>query len=150
MKKKPIQVPYHKTFKLLKPLEKVRCWNFVSNDTFTVQAGLLITLNHPNDATSTTVCVVDKDGKAPGILLNYVPHGRTEPVQQLGYRFTVNNLVLGDAIGIPMPERTYDLVGDILAYETGKATDRQTKRLFTHLRKTGLGKQLQGHYSSRM
>ena len=44
----------------------------------------------------------------------------------------------------------YDLVGELMAYEDGSGDDKRTSKLFSHLKKTGIGSKLQGHYSSRM
>lgn len=153
-----IEVPWKQTFKLKHDLTEVECWNFTSGDKFTLPAGTLVRLENVNDSTSITVCVVDEKGNAPGIELTYVPtyhahikstHDRT-PVVQRGYRFICENQKLSAAIGIPLPEKQYDLVGEIMAYESGQASPTRTKKLFSTLRKTGIGKKLQGHYSSRM
>ena len=40
----------------------------------------------------------------------------------------------------------YDLVGNIIAYESGKLTDQETLELFSHLISTGQCWTLQGHY----
>lgn len=158
MKKPKIEVPWKQVFTLKHDLTEVECWNFTCNETFTVPAGLLVRLENVNDETSITVCVVDEKGNAPGIELTYVPryfahikstHDRT-PVVQRGYRFIIENQKLSAAIGIPLPEKQYDLVGNIMAYESGQLSAPKTKKLFTTLRKTGIGKRLQGHYSSRM
>lgn len=45
---------------------------------------------------------------------------------------------------------SFDLVGEIIAYESGESDAARTEALFEHLRTTGIGRQLQGHYSSRM
>ena len=49
----------------------------------------------------------------------------------------------------PMPYK-YNMVDEIMAYESGEMNPTQTKKLFAKLRKKGIGKSLQGHYSSRM
>ena len=43
-------------------------------------------------------------------------------------------------------EKPFDVVGHIMAYETGEASDEETLRLFGHLVKTGQAWSLQGHY----
>ena len=40
----------------------------------------------------------------------------------------------------------YDLVGNIIAYESGELTDQETLELFSYLISTGLCWTLQGHY----
>jgi hypothetical protein len=153
-----ITVPYKKVFALKTPLVGVKCWNFVSDQTFTVPAGLLIRLDNSGSETETVVCIVDEKGNAPGIELEYLPtyhahipwtHDRT-PAKQRGYRFIVENQALGEAIGIEMPNRTPDLVGDIIAYESCEASPKQTRQLFNTLRKTGIGSKLQGHYAGAL
>jgi hypothetical protein len=155
---KESEIPYGKTFQLKAALVDVECWNFSTPQRFTVPAGLLVRLDTIADTTHTTVCVVDEAGEASGIELGYVPtfhhhipstHDRTQRTA-IGYRFIVENQILGEAIGIEMPKTTSDLVGDLIAYETGTTDDKTTKRLFKTLKKTGIGSRLQGHYSSRM
>ena len=43
-----------------------------------------------------------------------------------------------------------DLVDDLMAYESGELSPQNVKRLFNKLRKSGVGRHLQGHYSSKM
>ena len=151
-------IPCHKTFKLLNGVTGVECWNFVTDDTFALPAGTLVRLEHVNDTESTVVLVVDAEGNSLGIELTATPryfahiHGKEtpKPFTQLGYRFCINNVVLGDAIGVKLPKKTRDVVAEIIAYEQGDLDDKGTTKLFNHLRKSGLGKQLQGHYSSQM
>ena len=101
--------------------------------------------------------ISNKAGEHPGIELAYTPrcykhipstHKETPSVQR-GYRFIINNEELGKALGVPIPKKTEDLVGDILAYETGAASPSQTKKLFKSLKKSGTDQKLQRHYSSR-
>lgn len=40
----------------------------------------------------------------------------------------------------------YDVVGQVIAYETGELSDDDTVTLFQHLVNTGVAWQLQGHY----
>jgi len=42
--------------------------------------------------------------------------------------------------------KTYDIVGNIIAYENGDMTDDQAITLFQHLLDTGYINHLQGHY----
>lgn len=146
-------VPFRQTFRLLTPLVNVQCDNFVGHDEFTVPAGLLVRLEHPRSTTEIVVCVVDDKGEAPGIELTYVPtyhvhiastHDRT-PIKQTGYRFVVGLQALGAAIGIEIPMTVPDLVGDMIAHETGTLDRSGTRRLVRTLRKTGTNG-LQGHY----
>lgn len=147
---------YGQTFTLLEPLERVECWNFSSEVIGNFAAGETITVLHGYDSTQTTIQCAEKDGRpvfnpdgTPLMSKHKFLEGG-EPAQQVGYRFIVNNEALGKAIGVDMPKKTPDLVGDLMAYEDGTATPKQTKRLFRQLRKSGIGSKLQGHYSSRM
>jgi hypothetical protein len=145
---KKINVPWKQVFKLNKDVNGVECWNLSKRDgVFNLPAGQLVRLDNVNDKTSITVCCVDETGKSVGITLGgFWANGHAKR----GYRFIIPNGVLSEAIGIPLPKSQRDLVGEIIAYESGKASPKQADALFTTLRKTGLGRQLQGHYSSRM
>lgn len=131
------KVPYGQTFTLNQTIVGVECWNKTDGSKYDLQAGLKIQLNSAYNSTSTTCCAMDDTGKS----LELFPGC---------YRFIIDNQVLGAAICVPMPKTTPDLIGDIIAYESGVSTPKQQKRLFKTLRKTGIGSRLQGHYSSRM
>lgn len=126
-----IVAPYGQTFALKSPLANVECWNRNDHERFTLPAGTLLKLEHANDAKHTT-CMASRE-MFPGC-----------------YRWIVGNVELEAAIGIEIPHVTGDLIGELIAYESGEATPKQTRQLFTTLRKTGIGSKLQGHYSSRM
>ncbi len=145
--------PYNKVFTLLQPLEHVECWNYYCAAWATIPAGELIEVCHENDATHTTISV--KPGHANEGIPVFMPDSapmmlRDGSGPSMGYRFIVDNQVLGEAIGVTMPKRTADLVGQIINYESGDASPVETERLFKTLRRTGIGRKLQGHYSSRM
>jgi hypothetical protein len=140
-----MKIPYRETFKLKRKLESVECWNFSGDDRYDIPKGRMVRLDNSGSATETVVTVLDRNGNSVGI-----PCLRTGGAWQQGYRFIVDNQVLGKAIGIKMPKTTPDLVGDIIAYETGEATPKQAAKLMRDLKKSGIGKRLQGHYSSKM
>lgn len=141
------QAPYGQTFPLLSDLTNVECWNFTDNSRYTLPKGTMLKVEHVNDATHTTCMVIvpkpplREDGCQPADV---------SPIAHNAWRFIVENQALAAAIGVPMPKKTADLVGDIIAYESGTASPKRTKKLFSTLRKTGIGRKLQGHYSSRM
>ncbi len=141
-----IKIPYGQTFALKTALENVECWNMTGNERFTLPAGTLLKLEHCYDSFHTT-CMAQNPA-AQTKVFPAIP----EALELFpgAYRFIVENQALGAAIGVPMPKKTADLVGDIIAYESGEADEKQTKRLFKTLKKTGIGSKLQGHYSSRM
>lgn len=132
-----MKAPYGKTFALKTPLVDVECWNRTANERYTLPAGTLLKLEHVNDATHTT-CMAQTEG------------GKSRAIFPGCYRWIVENQALGEAIGVKMPKRTADLIGDIIRYESGEATAAQESKLFSTLRRTGIGRKLQGHYSSRM
>ena len=139
--------PYGQNFVLTTPLEDVECWNRTDGKLWTIPAGTTVLVCHVNDATHTTVQVV----AGPALVMRHGALGLPlSSLEDVGYRFIVENQTLGDAIGVEMPKRTADLIGDLIAYESGEATPTQTRRLFRKLKSTGIGSRLQGHYSSRM
>lgn len=129
-----MKIPYGQTFKLLLDIHDVECWNKTGKERFTLPAGLLLKLEHGYNETSTT-CMAQDPGRA----------GEAFEVYPGAYRWIIENQKLGAAIGVKMPKKTADLVGDIIAYENGQATKAQVKRLF----KSPVCRHLQGHYSSR-
>jgi hypothetical protein len=161
---------YGKKFVLLAPMNKVECWNQSDGCWANFAAGETIQAVHAYDPFNTVIlwsgAMDDKQEGRPltrknGTPALHVPRtfddgsGKpyfpgAEPTPLLGYRFIVNNDVLGKAIGVKLPRKTRDLVGEIMAYEDGTASPGQVKRLFGALKRTGLGSRLQGHYSSRM
>lgn len=137
MSKPKKELPYHKTFTLLADIPNVECWNWTSGKTVTLPKGATLKVIQVYDATHTTCSIVDEKGET----VEFAPSG---------YRWIINNTALSKAIGAYVPRRTGDLVGDLIAYESGESSPKQTARLFKKLRKTGIGRKLQGHYSSRM
>lgn len=153
-----IKVPYGETFTLKTPLENLECWNH-GDCMATLPVGETVKLDSVSDATHTTLSlpkrpdgipVTFKDGRPYTGVEHQHPREDRKYTGSNGYRFIVENQALGAAIGVPMPKKTMDLVGDIMAYESGEADEKTVKRLFRTLRKTGIGSRLQGHYSSRM
>lgn len=164
LKTKPEVVsPYNQKFVLKQTLVDVECWNCTDGSTGTILAGTEIEVHHVHDSTSTTISV--KSGPAlvlaepyiqirppccgladPGLMglpLNRHADG-SAPAQVLGYRFIVNNLVLGEAIGVPMLEKTRDLVGEIIAAESGELSDDELRDTIKALKADGSFRDLQG------
>jgi hypothetical protein len=148
---------YNKTYVLNRALEHVECWNFIDGMQATIESGQTIEVCHPYDAFHTTIQCTNPDGIPVFTKENLPFSGVSWPhpkggtyTGSNGYRFIVNNEILSEAIGIELPRKTADIVGDIIAYEENHASPSQVKRLFKTLKKTGLGLKLQGHYSSKM
>ena len=144
---------YGKSFVTLTPIENVECWNCSDGTVGTIPAETTLKVEYAYDATHTVVMVEtgpglleNKSYRLYGVKLGDLPNGQPH----FGYRFIVPNGTLGAAISVDMPESTPDLIGDLIAYEDGTATEETTSRLFRTLKKTGIGSRLQGHYSSRM
>lgn len=66
------------------------------------------------------------------------------------YDFEQNYVVVKVPKIVKPLRHKHDFVDDIISYESGKLSPQNTKKLFNKLRRTGVGKHLQGHYSSRM
>lgn len=130
-------LPYDKIFTLSIDIPNAECWNWSNNERVTLPANTRVRVLRVYDATHTTIEVVDQNNNT----VEFAPNG---------YRWIVPNTILAKAIDAYVPERTADLIGDIIAYESGEASEQQTKKLFKKLQKTGIGRKLQGHYSSRM
>ena len=124
---------YVVTYDLPIEIAGVECWNFTDNSKWTLPAGCSIKLDHEHDARRTT-CSVRTNGE-PGMVCGW----------RRGYRFIVPNTVLNAALNIDLPEETLDMVGLIMKYEAGEATEEETAALFAD----PVCRSLQGHYSSR-
>lgn len=128
---------YGKTVVLKKELRDIECWNWIGPDRVILPAGTSIRTLHANDATQTTIGVTEPRG------LDFsLPDGST----RTGYRFIVPNDLLREATGLPFPQKTQDLVGDILRFEGGEMDEQETREFLGGLRKAGLLGQLQGSY----
>lgn len=146
---KTTTAPYGQTLQLLEPIPNCECWNSTNGATANLPKGMFITLEHAYDSTQTTVLASSCGSSAlkadPKIHVGGLPLSNGDT----GYRFIIPNTFLTHALGIQMPETTPDIVGDLIAYETGQMSHKQEKKLFKNLKSSGLGKKLQGHYSSR-
>lgn len=118
---------YDKTYTLKSPLHHLKCWNFTDGSTASFRIGDKIKVECVNDATTTVISCISSGGR------------KTSNGSQ-GYRFIVNNLALAKAIGVDIPERTEDIVGDIIALENGTASPETAKRILS----SPLGKTLYG------
>lgn len=142
---------YGQEFVLKAPLIDVECWNFSDGKTGRFDAGETIRVLSVYDSTHTTISATNEPGRGIGRTGERPVWNRDgTPYKSPGYRFIVPNALLATAIDADVPATTPDLIGDLIAYESGEATDDQEDRLFRTLRETGIGKHLQGHYSSRM
>ena len=140
--KTPPNSPYGKVVILTGPATNVECWNFTAaGSTHTLPTGTRLVLEHVYDSDSTTCMLVDEAGHRPGILLK-----REDGTKQVGYRFIINNADLNRLSDAKLPKKAYDVVGAMMAYESGDLNKKETLRLFKHLKSEGLLSKLQGHY----
>lgn len=147
---------------LQKDLTNVECWNCIDDSTGTIPAGTTIEVCHVNDATHTTIQVesgpalicVDRYYQPqppacsikPGLMglkLNLKPDG-SKPQQKHGFRFIIPNAMLRAATGLPYPDRTRDLVGEIMAAESGELDDDELRETIKALKADGSFRGLQG------
>ena len=56
------------------------------------------------------------------------------------------NTTLAEATGLPVPETTRDIVGDMMRFEAGEMDDDEIKELLSGLHEDGTLAQLQGVY----
>ena len=123
---------YSKTLPLNQELSGVECWNLTGGERFTLPAGTLIRIEHAYDSTNATCMAVNAAGEAVALFPN-------------AYRWIIPNAELSRVTGAKLPKRSRDIVGEILAYESGQATPKQAARLL----RSPVCRKLQGHYSSR-
>lgn len=128
------------TFRLREPLADVRCWNFVDSTKYEIPAGYQFRIDSAEGTDSTVICLVDGDGRACGIELQYA--GR--PMK--GYRFTALNTELNRCAGTNLAPKQRDMVGDILRFESGEMDEEEVREFLTYLRDSGVLHSLQGSY----
>lgn len=126
---------YNQTYPALSEIKDVECWNRTDGSTGTIPAGTPVLVCHAYDSSHTTVQIEN------GLPLN-------GDDKDIGYRFIVKNVVLNKALNIKLPVKTFDLVGNIIAHETGNLSEKKTNKLLGVLKKSGIGAKLQGRYSS--
>ena len=140
MKKSTLPSSYGQTRALNQPVQ-AECWNFTSGEIFTLPAGTLLNIEHVYDATHTTCMLVDAEGNTPGVTL-----GCQDGVSRTGYRFIVLNTDLSSATGLQIPARTYDLVGEMVQYESIGLPRTRARRLLRKLKTSRTLRGLQGSY----
>jgi hypothetical protein len=96
------RVPYGNKFVLNESIANVECWNRSGGERFILPKGTEIELCNVYDSFNTTVLVHTPDG---------------EPLYPYCYRFIIPNVLLGKLIGVKMPKKTRDIVGEIMAAE---------------------------------
>ena len=133
---------YNADHVLKTPLLNVECWNCTNGSTASFNRGETIRALHVYDKYNTVIECKEPEGR-PLTDKDGTPGNGT-----LGYRFIVPNLALAFAIDAHVSLESEDLVGDIIAYESGELAS--PKRLFKKLKESGIGNKLQGYYSSRM
>jgi hypothetical protein len=129
------QIPYGLEKVTIAALTGLESWNITGKERFDLPVGTRIHINHVSDASSTVVTTVNTMSVA-------IPH----PDNGNAYRFIVPNLELGKALGMDLPEKTKDLVGDIIAFESGEMDEDEAREFLTDLKETGLAYRLQGSY----
>jgi hypothetical protein len=146
------KTPYGETVEITNKIP-AECWNFTDGAIWEIPQNTKVKISNIHDAFHTSVmlerCTTTKVDTAY-TLAPYLENEINGKVQR-GYKFIINNKVLNEnsTLVTKIPEVTDDIIGDLIAYETNTATKKQAKKLFSTLKKTGLGKKLQGHYSSR-
>lgn len=142
---------YGRSFTLLLPLNGIECWNHNNNAVGKFQVGETITVNHVYDATHTTITCAEKEGRpvfldGKVMLWNGHEYGTEQGKPVMGYRFIAPNEALANAIGKKMPKHTIDIVGDIIAVESGTGTQVQARRVASVLQGTSIGDKFKRRY----
>jgi hypothetical protein len=127
-------IPYGETVITQAELADVECWN-LSDKRFDIPAGTRLRVEYVGGP-SITVCAMVDMRDIP------TPH----PKNRLAYRFCVDNLQLGRALGKEFPATTPDLVGDLIAYESGEMDEARSNEFLKELKEAGLAGRLRGHY----
>lgn len=133
--------PYGKTITLPVDCVDVECWNFTDHSKHTLPAGTMLTICHVYDATHSTCQVVNAAGEAMGL-----PLVREDGKAQTGYRFVIENTKLNRIAKAGLPRKTFDMVGAMMEYEAGTASEAQVRQLMKRLQREGMLGKLQGHY----
>jgi hypothetical protein len=90
---------YGKTVTLSAPLSNVECWNMSNGGGFVLPAGVRLKVEHIYDAEHTT-CMAEKE------------------LFPRCYRWIIRNTELNRVAGTKLPEKTRDIVGEIIRAES--------------------------------
>jgi hypothetical protein len=157
-------MPMNTTNKTTSPIHKlnttihnVECWNFTTNQTFTLNEGLYFRLCHATDSTKYIISIVHPDSKddydtkdRDGIMLTYTDKFTNKTYNQKGYRFIIDTKTLNEAANLDLPLKTYDHITAIINYENGELSDDEYIELFQYLYDSGVINGLQGSYQKAM
>jgi len=100
----PFSRAYGNYYKLKQPVS-AECWNHLDGSMTDLPVDTMLKVEHAYDGRNTTCMMQD------------IPDGFVCSNGQRGYRFIINNVLLRDAIGVHIPDETYDLVGAIIEAE---------------------------------
>jgi len=117
-----MKTPYGKTLQLKKDLTDTECWNSSEGATATLPAGMFVTIQHPYDATSTTLLAATEVG-----VLKAHPdiQKRRYPTLQRIQRIPLHcpKQYPGGRPRNRDGRKNRDIVGDIIVYETTHCTN---------------------------
>jgi hypothetical protein len=95
-------------------------------------------------------CIADEKAKQFAASKGFKMAGGYFSAKQKPHNFKTNYTVWELPKHFHPKAHKEDFIDRLIAYETGQQTADETKAFFKELQDTGIGKKLQGHYSSKM